>query len=309
VKGWVSRKNRPSASIEGSVPILAEPSGPLTRSLPEGYVQLCVPEFDLRRTLESGQVFHAMPEGDGWQILVDRTPLYAEQHGAMLRLHAEQEDLARDYFALDHPLEAVYAEFPSDPFSRAALAACRGLRILRQPKWECLATFITSPMKQVGHIRQISLQLRARYGEPIPGSRVNAFPTATRLAQATEGELRDCKLGFRAKSLLGTAVAVASGEIDLKALAHEATSVTRDRLCRLPGVGRKVANCVLLFAYERLDVVPVDIWIARILRAMHKRSTSLRDLEEFSNRQFGSYAGYVQQYLFHHARMSKTLPA
>jgi N-glycosylase/DNA lyase len=73
-------------------------------------------------------------------------------------------------------------------------------------------------------------------------------------------------------------------------------------------VGRKVANCVLLFAYERLDVVPVDIWIARVLHAMHKRSASLIELEEFSNRQFGRYAGYIQQYLFHHARMSKTLP-
>ena len=127
-------------------------------------------------------------------------------------------------------------------------------------------------MKQVAHIRQISLRLRARYGDQIPGSRVNSFPTATRLAQATESQLRECKLGFRAKNLLHTASAIASGEIDLKALALEATSVARDRLCRLPGVGRKVANCVLLFAYERLDVVPVDIWIARILRAMHKRS-------------------------------------
>jgi N-glycosylase/DNA lyase len=275
----------------------------------ERLVRLHVPEFDLRRTLESGQIFHAMPEGNGWQVLVDRTPLYVEQHGATLRVPAAQEQLARRYFALDHPLGEVYAEFPSDPFSRAALAACKGLRIVRQPKWECLATFITSPMKQVGHIRQISLQLRARYGQQIPGSQINAFPTAIRLAEASEGDLRECKLGFRAKNLLGAAVVVASGEIELEALSPAATSRVRDQLCRLPGVGRKVANCVLLFAYERLDVVPVDIWIARVLRAMHKRSTSLVSLEEFSSRQFGSYAGYVQQYLFHHARMSKTLPA
>jgi len=275
----------------------------------EEFVQLPVPEFDLQRTLESGQVFHAMSEGNGWQILVDRTPLYAEQRGLVLRVHAACEELARKYFALDHPLKAIYAAFPSDPFSRAALATCRGLRILRQPKWECLATFITSPMKQVAHIRQISLQLRACYGDQIPGSRVNAYPTAVQLAQTTEGELRKCKLGFRAKSLLGAAVAVASGKIDLDALAHKPTAEARDQLCLLPGVGRKVANCVLLFAYERLDAVPVDVWIARILGAMHKRTSSLLELEEFSNREFGSYAGYIQQYLFHHARMSKTLPA
>lgn len=275
----------------------------------ENLVQLRFAEFDLHRTLESGQVFHAMPQGNGWQILVDRELLYAEQTGRGLYVCAGQENLARHYFALDHPLESIYAKFPSDPFSRSALSACRGLRILRQPTWECLATFIVSPMKQVGHIRQISLELRRRYGEPVFNSQVNAFPTPARLAETTEGELRDCKLGFRAKNLLASAVAIASAAFDLNALAYETTAVARDRLCSLPGVGRKVANCVLLFAYERLDVVPVDIWIARVLHAMHKRSASLIELEEFSNRQFGRYAGYIQQYLFHHARMSKTLPA
>jgi N-glycosylase/DNA lyase len=274
----------------------------------EKLVALRAGEFDLRRTLESGQVFHAMPEGDGWQVLVDRTLLYAEQHGRALYVSAGQESLARKYFALDHPLKSIYAKFPSDPFSRSALSTCRGLRILRQPTWECLATFIASPMKQVRHIRQISLELRARYGEPISGSQVNAFPTPARLAQTTEDELRQCKLGFRARNLLASAMAVASAEFDLNALTHEVTAVARERLCSLPGVGRKVANCVLLFAYERLDVVPVDIWIARVLHAMHKHSASLIELEEFSNRQFGRYAGYIQQYLFHHARMSKTLP-
>jgi N-glycosylase/DNA lyase len=250
-----------------------------------------------------------MAEGNGWEILVDRAPLYAEQNGALLRVPAGREDLARRYFSLDHPLEAIYAAFPSDPFSRAALAACRGIRILRQPRWECLATFITSPMKQVAHIRQISFQLREAYGQKIPGSRINAFPTASRLAQTTERDLRECRLGFRAKSLLGAATAIASGEVDLDTLESRPTDEARSQLCLLPGVGRKVANCVLLFAYERLDAVPVDIWISRILRAMRKRRSSLRALEEFSNRRFGAYAGYIQQYLFHHARMSKTLPA
>ena len=228
----------------------------------------------------------------------------------MLRVPAGHESLARKYFSLDHPLEAIYAAFPSDPFSRAALATCRGLRILRQPQWECLATFITSPMKQVAHIRQISLELRALYGERIPGSRVNAYPTADRLARTTEKELRNCRLGFRAKSLLGAASAVASGEIDLASLADKSTAEARKQLCLLPGVGRKVANCVLLFAYERLDVSSCGcLDCANPARHVHKRTSSLLELEEFSNRRFGIYAGYIQQYLFHHARMSKTLPA
>jgi len=271
--------------------------------------EIFVPEFDLRRTLESGQIFHAMPTGPGWQVLVDRTPLYVEQQDHILRVTAGHESLAQSYLSLDHPLETIYAAFPPDPFSRAALESCRGLRILRQPKWECLATFITSPMKQVAHIRQISLHLRERFGTPVAGSLINAYPTPKQLAGATEQDLRKCGLGFRAKSLLATARMIAAEKVDLNSLAQMPTNELRDRLCKWPGVGRKVANCVLLFAYERLDAVPVDVWIARILLAMRRRKSSNLELERYSNRRFGAYAGYVQQYLFHHARMTKTLPA
>lgn len=267
------------------------------------------PDFDLRRTLDSGQVFHAMPSGKGWQVLVGNALIAAEQTGGLLRVSGHHEELARRFFALDHPMDAIYGAFPRDAFSQAALVSCRGLRIMRQPLWECLGTFITSPMKQVAHIRQMSLLLRERYGVPVRGSLVNAYPEPARLAGLSEQDLRNCGLGFRAKSLLATARLVAEGDADLAAIAALPTSAAREALCRMPGVGRKVANCVLLFAYERLDAVPVDVWVARILRAMRKRKASLLGLEQFSNRRFGPYAGYVQQYLFHHARMTKTLPA
>jgi N-glycosylase/DNA lyase len=276
---------------------------------PRTLAEITAPEFDLARTLHSGQVFHAMPSGSGWQILVDDVSLEVEQVGASLRVAARQEKLARHYFSLDHPLEDIYASFPTDPFSRAALASCRGLRILRQPLWECLGTFITSPMKQVAHIRQMSLQLRARFGRPVAGSPIHAYPTPEVLAAASEDDLRDCGLGFRAKNLRLAAAEVAAGRIDLDTLRERPTAEVREALCRLPGVGRKVANCVLLFAYERLDAVPVDVWIARILQAMRRRKGTPEELERFSARRFGVYAGYVQQYLFHHARLTRSLPA
>lgn len=271
--------------------------------------EISAPEFDLARTLHSGQIFHAMPAGAGWQVLVDGAVLEVEQRGETLHVSTRHEELARRYFSLDHPLEAIYASFPTDPFSSAALASCRGLRILRQPLWECLGTFITSPMKQVAHIRQMSLHLRERFGRKVPGSLINAYPAPEALAGASEDDLRACGLGFRAKNLRLAAAEVASGRMDLAALRERSTNEARDVLCTLPGVGRKVANCVLLFAYERLDSVPVDVWIARILQAMRRRKGTLEELERFSARRFGAYAGYVQQYLFHHARMTRTLPA
>ncbi len=272
------------------------------------YSEILASEFDLPKTLASGQIFHAMPLETGWQVLVDRVPLNVSQQGPFLLVEKGKEELAKTYFSLDHPLPEIYAAFPSDAFSQAALVACRGLRVMRQPLWECLATFITSPMKQVAHIRQISLILRERYGTKVPGSLINAYPTPAAMAALEESDLRDCRLGFRAKSLLKAARAVADGSVDLAAITQLPTEEARKRLCTIPGVGRKVANCVLLFAYERLDAVPVDVWIGRILLAMRKRKGSNLDLEKFSKRRFGLYAGYVQQYLFHHARTTRTLP-
>jgi N-glycosylase/DNA lyase len=211
------------------------------------------------------------------------------------------------YFALDHPLGEIYATFPADEFSQAALASYRGLRIIRQPWWECLGTFLTSSMKQVSHIRAMSLALRDRFGARVEGSAVAAYPLPETIARTSEAKLRACGLGFRAPNLRETAKWVADGRINLDAIAGMETERAREELCKLPGVGRKIANCVLLFGYERLDAVPVDVWIARVVRAMHGDG-KLTELETVSQKRFGLYAGYVQQYLFHHARVSKTLP-
>src|SRR5205823_4447997 len=176
------------------------------------------------------------------------------------------------------------------------------------PKWECLATFICSSMKQVAHIRQISGKLRQRFGEPrnIGEYVIHIFPPARRIAASSEKELRGCALGYRAKNLLGTARAVASDEADLESWSGLTNVDLRARLCELPGVGAKVANCVMLFAYERRRAFPIDVWIERVLRQQYfprNKKISPEQLRTFSETYFGEHGGYAQQYLFHHARM------
>jgi N-glycosylase/DNA lyase len=262
---------------------------------------------DLALTLESGQVFHwnQLPDGS-WSGLIDHMPVrVAEENGNLFLIEGDGERVVR-YFALDHPLEKIYAAFPDEPLSQAALAACRGMRILRQPRWECAATFITSSMKQVSHIRGMSLALREKFGTPVAGSAINAYPGIDRLASADEAALRECGLGYRAANLLATARMLAEGKLDLESLAAQSTPRLRRTLQTLPGVGVKVANCILLFAYERLDCVPIDTWIHRILLAMRKgRSGTPGQLAAYARRRLGPCAGYVQQYLFHHARTQK----
>jgi N-glycosylase/DNA lyase len=268
------------------------------------------PDFDLAKTLDSGQVFHWQEHAAGFVGTIGERAVYVEQHGRELRVSSASARTVAYYFALDHPLAEICRAFPNDEAMTAASEFCRGLRIIRQPQWECLATFICSSMKQVAHIRQMSLALRERFGEPaeIAGSRLFRFPSAARIARSTEAELRKCGLGYRAKNLLGTARAIATGDADLESWSALDDDELRERLCGLPGVGPKVANCVMLFAYERLRAFPIDVWIERVLRERYfpkRRNVTARKLREFCASYFGEHGGYAQQYLFHHARKTR----
>ena len=281
-------------------------------------------------TLDSGQVFHWEKAGKGFVGLIGDAPVYVEQRGNALKANMEggapatpgerraiglgpQEFVppvtqsVAHYFALDHPLAKICASFPDDPAMNAARLFCRGLRIIRQPKWECLATFICSSMKQVAHIRQISLALRRRFGDrqKVGDHAVYTFPPAQRIVRATENDLRECALGYRAKNLLATARLVDSAECDLEAWSALSDLDLREKLCSLPGVGAKIANCVMLFAYKRLRAFPIDVWIERVLKQQYfprKEKITAPRLREFSEIYFGEHGGYAQQYLFHHAR-------
>jgi N-glycosylase/DNA lyase len=280
------------------------------------FTKIRAPDFDLEKTLDSGQVFHWQKVGDGFLGAIGDLPVYVEQRSEFLKVRDGEAarsprrslpGIVARYFALDHPLAEICDSFPKDPVMNAALNFCHGLRIIRQPKWECLATFICSSMKQVAHIRQISLALRKRFGEQrtIGDQLVYTFASPQRLAQASEKELLECKLGYRAKNLRATARLVSSGPADLEAWSALSDAELRKQLCALPGVGPKIANCVMLFAYERLRAFPIDVWIERVLTQHYfsrRRKMSAQRLRQFSETYFGEHGGYAQQYLFHQAR-------
>ena len=280
------------------------------------FTKIRAADFDLEKTLDSGQVFHWQKVGAGFVGAIGDLPVYVEQRGNVLTVRNGEAarsprrplpGIVARYFALDHPLAEICDSFPKDPVMNAARNFCHGLRIIRQPKWECLATFICSSMKQVAHIRQISLALRKRFGERrrIGSQLVYTFVSPQRLAQASEKELLECKLGYRAKNLRATARLVSSGQADLEAWSALSDAELRKQLCALPGVGPKIANCVMLFAYERLRAFPIDVWIERVLRQHYfsrRAKMSAQRLRQFSETYFGEHGGYAQQYLFHQAR-------
>lgn len=280
---------------------------------------LAVAEYDLEGTLTSGQAFRWQRCGPGWESVVQGRWIRLEPAlgGIVASATEEVRDWSglADYLQVRVNLPELLRTFPDDPPMRAAVGACRGLRLLRQEPWECLASFILSSTKQIVQIQQIVRLICERFGEPVTVPEGHepayAFPSLARIAASSESELRACKMGFRAPYLLGTARALVRREVDLESLRSLRLGAARSELLKLPGVGRKIADCVLLFAYGFQQAFPVDVWVMRALRHLYfprRRRINLERLQDFSARHFGPNAGYAQQYLFHYIRTKQLLP-
>ena len=271
-------------------------------------VFLPVRDYDLAATLNSGQVFRWQPDGDGWNGVLGKHFLQLAQmrDGIHARAAAPVDDwqFLRDFLQVDTDLAAILKTFPDDEPMCAAVKACRGLRLLRQDPWECLASFILSSTKQIVQIRQIVALLSSKYGNPALGSGVTCFPTPQSIAAASEVELRACKMGFRAPSLLNAARQIATGKLNLENIRTLDYASARAELMTLRGVGAKIADCVLLFGYGFDSAFPVDVWIERALQELYfpRRRASDKRLRHFAATHFGPHAGYAQQYLFHYMR-------
>ena len=292
----------------------------------ETTAQFAVRDYDLASTLGCGQAFRWRVSGNAWEGVVRGRWVRLRQHDspglnnecstAQSEIEATTAGLVTDwrwlfdYLRLDDDLPALLATFPNDAPMRAAVAHCRGLRLLQQEPWECLASFILSSTKQIVQIQQCIALLCDRFGERVGSGAATphfAFPSPTRLAAASEAELRGCKIGFRAKYLHAAARMVSSGLLDLARVQSLPLDAARAELMRCPGVGRKIADCTLLFSLGFDAAFPIDVWVERALRRLYfpKRRVKRARLEHFAAMHFGPHAGFAQQYLFHYLRTNR----
>ena len=252
--------------------------------------------FDPWEIMESGQCFRMAPLGtQAVEAVAGGRRVVVETLGAgRFAFHCSPSDFDafwRAYFDLDTDYAAIIAAAPpEDAVLAHAMATARGLRILRQDPWETLCGFILSQRKHLKAIRACMEALSDAYGSPIAGTARRAFPTPARLAACTEAELRACGLGYRAPYVLDAAQRIASGTLDLAALHALSDDALLAALLGVHGVGVKVADCVMLFAFRRLARAPVDVWIRRVIDEQYA------GVSPFAG--YGAYAGVYQQYLF-----------
>ena len=267
------------------------------------------PGFDLSESMDCGQIFGWHRGGGGYAGMIGDTAVFLRQAGDRIEYGSDCTITpARivSYLGLDEDIEAIRREIARDGFMRAVVGAVKGLTILKQDPWPCLCSYILSANNRVDRIDTLVKELARVFGRPhkIAGKTVHSLPEPGELAACAEVGVRACGVGFRAPYLIGAAAILARGGVDLEAVRALGEDEGREVLKRLPGVGDKVADCVQLFAFSKLRVFPVDVWIKRVMEKVyfHSCETSPAEIREFAQAYFGPYAGYAQEYMYAYAR-------
>ena len=216
-----------------------------------------------------------------------------------------------DYFDLDTNYDKIKEELSKvDENMKKSIEHGEGIRILNQDLWEMIISFIISANNNIPRIKGIIEKISKKYGKPIKFNNkiYYTFPTPEELSVATVEDLRNLGLGFRDKRVYETTQMVFNGEIDLKELEKIGnTNELRKRLLEFPGVGPKVADCVMLFALKRFDSFPIDVWVRRVMNDLYIKNedetkVTKKQIEKIAKEKYGDLAGIAQQYLFYWKR-------
>lgn len=280
-------------------------------------------DLDIENTLQSGQVFRweridSKSVNNPWfrgVIFGNLVEIRQNQHGIEFNCNPAKEiDLLptiKNYFRLQDDLSTIYTSMGMDKRIMSSISEYTGMRILSQDPWECLISFICSSASNIPKISRNIESLCSTFGKPIriKTNTYYSFPTPKELANATELKIRNLGLGFRSSYVSKVSEIVASGEFDLHSLKRMSYQEALNRLILLPGVGDKVANCVLLFSLNKLEAFPVDVWIQRVIKEWYSPLDSKLEnipnskLRHWAQNRFGEYSGYANHYLFHKRRL------
>jgi N-glycosylase/DNA lyase len=266
--------------------------------------------FSLDQTLGCGQVFRWNRKPGGfWTGIVNEHIIRIRQDDCKLRFTGAPAEFIREYFSLDTDLEEILSSIDRDPVIHAAIERCTGLRLVRQPAWECTVSYICSTNSNIPTIRKRIASLAERFGMPVElaGQIFYTFPEPSHIISEGHDGLTICRLGYRQPYVHSTSCTVTDvngWEETIRKLSYEDA---RKEMMKLDGVGPKAADCILLFAFQKYEAFPVDVWIRRILQehylpelttgaALTKREYDR--IRHFARKHFGEYCGWAQEYLY-----------
>jgi N-glycosylase/DNA lyase len=260
--------------------------------------RLRVPCFSLQHTLECGQFFRFTKTLDHYIIQSSNRIFSVRQSGEVLYYEGIEEPFIIHFFRLEEDLDTIYREIDRDPVIHQAIETYRGLRMIRQDPWECLVSFLCSSAKAITHIRPMIEVLCKSSGEKIAWGNYVGYGFPEPRCMETPLQLEPVRAGFRTKYLVRASQCI--DRSDLLSLRDLSYKEARSRLMRLSGVGKKVADCTLLYSLDFLEAFPIDTWIKKGLRESYFQGKKIGEkaMEEFVSNHFGPYAGYAQLYLY-----------
>ena len=266
--------------------------------------------FSLDQTLSCGQVFRWERIADGWWygVVGDRV-IKIRQDESNLVFEGANTAFIRHYFSLDLDLKKIIKTIDKDPFIHAAISQCTGLRLVRQPPWECTVSYICSTNSNIPTIRRRIASIAQQFGKEIEFEEQTyyTFPNPSPISCGGLDGLTECRLGYRQPYVFRTSCSVNEEkrwEENIRRFPYEDA---RKELMKLHGVGPKAADCILLFAFQKYEAFPVDVWIRRIMQQNYIKTLNLeagltnRDydtIRQFAREHFGKYCGYAQEYLY-----------
>jgi len=294
------------------------------------WMDIDITNFNLDHTLGCGQVFRWKQNGKGdgvkdytngtnhndgngdssWTGIISNDVVCITQTGTTLSIdtHLNMDDIIA-YLRLNDNLDSIHASICKDEHLKKAVAMYDGLHLIQQDIWECLITYMCSTASNIPMIEKRLSLLSRVFGHGISATPIEdlySFPEPIILASASEQELLDCKLGFRAMRIKKAAQAVVDGTIRLEELSKLEYHDAKSELMKLDGIGDKVADCILLFSCGKDGAFPVDTHISQIMRTLYFDGAKMSDkkVAAWARAYFGPYCGYAQQYLYHYKRMN-----
>ncbi|MCR4925408.1 MAG: DNA-3-methyladenine glycosylase 2 family protein [Clostridiales bacterium] len=259
-----------------------------------------VTEFDninIALTLDCGQAFRWSSDEKGvWHGVAFGKVLDIEQtQSKIIFFNTSLEDFEKiwlNYFDLERDYKKITSQLKKDEQLNKAITACYGIRILRQESWEALCSFIISQNNNIPRIKGIIERMCKCFGEDLSNGDFS-FPSAEKIATLSVEDLSPLRAGFRARYIIDAAQRVADGRIDIEKISAMDIEKARESLKTITGVGAKVAECTLLYGFNRIEAFPIDVWVKRVMAEMYPNG-----LPECTK----GIEGIAQQFLFHYIR-------
>lgn len=272
-----------------------------------------IENFDPKHIFECGQAFRWYREEDGsyTTIAYGRVLNVKKEEDNVILYPTNKEEFENiwvHYFDLERDYSIIKEELSKDPILKEAIGFGEGIRILNQEPFEMVISFIISANNQIPRIKKSIETIALNYGEKIDTQlkerEYYSFPNPKDLQDVNLEEFNAItKVGFRGQRVIATSKIIENGELELNSIFDMSREEGKISLMTLPGVGPKVSDCVLLFAFDKDEAFPVDVWVKRVMEHFYlKEDTNVKHIGEHGKRIFGTLAGFAQQYLFYYAR-------